>query len=196
MENLLSDSGLLILEKSLLYLKMNELRKICLKLKLPHKEQKGQLIQKILFYVKTGKRASSLEMPANSKAKKSQSYPLEPNTDILHGSYKNDYATRDFFKRIIGNHFHFTAFGIDWINKRWMEGNPPTYQEFGIFWQNEYEKRKIKKAPAKKEWAYINFVQDYIKKYPESNREKIMKAWKEEREKQLEQVQKILRLIF
>ncbi|NGX33947.1 MAG: hypothetical protein K1060chlam1_00291 [Candidatus Anoxychlamydiales bacterium] len=192
MDFFLSDSEILILEKSLLYLKMSELRTICLKLGIPNKEQKAKLIQKIVFYVKTEKVSLSPKMPEISKAKKSQSYPLEPKIYILYGRYKNDYATRDFLKKLVGNHFHFTAFGIDWINECWMEGKPPTYQEFAVFWQNEYERRKIKKAPAKKEWAYINFVQDYIKEYPEANRKKIMNAWKEEREKQLQYVKKTL----
>ena len=192
MNKFLSDSELLILEKSLFYLKMNELRKICLEFKISNKETKVKLIKKILLYAKTGKITASPKMPKNSIANKSQHYPLKPETYILYRSYKNDYATRVFFKSIIGNHFHFTAFGIDWINKLWMDGNPPTYLEFATFWQKEYERRKIKKDPAKKEWAYINFVQDYIKKYSEASREEILNAWNKEREKHLKYVGKIL----
>ena len=142
--------------------------------------------------MKTGKVVSSLKIPENSTAKKLQSYPLKPESYILYGSYKNNSVTREFFKSIIGKHFHFTAFGMDWINQRWMEDNPPTYQEFALFWQDEYERRKIKKMPAKKEWAYISFVQDYITKYPHASRNKIMDAWKKERIKHLKCVEKIL----
>ncbi len=61
---------------------------------------------------------------------------------ILKGSYKNDLKTRLFFKNIVGDHFHFTAFGIDWINEKWMEGNPPTYRDYATMWQSEVDRRK------------------------------------------------------
>ncbi|XVN42631.1 MAG: hypothetical protein RCG15_08655 [Candidatus Rickettsia vulgarisii] len=69
-------------------------------------------------------------------------YHLHPNTLMLKGSYKNDLRNRQFFKQLIGEHFHFTAIAIDWLNDRWMQGlpPPPTYQEF---LENSSRKAKV-----------------------------------------------------
>ena len=100
---------------------------------------------------------------------------------ILKGSYKNDLKTRLFFKSIIGDHFHFTAFGIDWINARWFAGNPPTYQEFADMWITESEKRVLEGSVPKKEWAYINFTQKFIAQVPNASRQQLLYAWETER---------------
>ena len=102
---------------------------------------------------------------------------------MLKGNYKNDLKTRLFFKKIIGEHFHFTAFGIDWLNERWMLGNPPTYQEFADMWEDEYRKRQKTPASAKEEWAYIRFVQGYLIHSPESSRDALNTAWENERQR-------------
>lgn len=69
----------------------------------------------------------------------------------------------------MGDHFHFTAFGIDWIKKRCIEGNPPTYGEFTLFWQKEHTARKQRKSSSKQERAYITFLQNHVKKYPNAS---------------------------
>lgn len=61
-----------------------------------------------------------------------------------------------FLKKLIGDYFHFTAFGVDWVDERWMDGNPPTYQEFVDMWRAEYKRRQETPANPKEEWAYIN----------------------------------------
>ena len=109
---------------------------------------------------------------------------LDKETLMLKGAYKNDLKTRLFFKQLIGEYFHFTAFGIDWLNDRWMEGKPPTYQEFAEMWHKEYEKRKKTPVPPKEEWAYINFVQNSLSISPTASQESINHAWECERQKQ------------
>lgn len=104
---------------------------------------------------------------------------------MLKGSYKNDYATRSFFKALIGSHFHFTAYGIDWLQERWEQGKPPTYREFANMWQSQWQWRKQQKVDPKEEWAYLNFCQQFMKKYPHSSRSQMMKEWKEKREAQV-----------
>jgi len=111
-----------------------------------------------------------------SQAESNRSAPLHPSRKILFGCYKNNEETRNFFKTLIGNHFHFTASGQDWIYERWTRGKPPTYAEFATFWQKEYEARKTKKRTPKQEWAYINFVQRYRKKEPKSSQQKLADA--------------------
>jgi len=151
-----------------------------------------ELIQRIQIFIETGKLFEKVPIPKNSKAKRKQLYPLEPDTLILFGNYKNDLKTRLFFKEMIGEYFHFTAFGIDWINDRWFNGNPPTYREFAKFWEAEYSRRKKEKPSPKQEWAYIIFVQNYLAQNPSAKREAIMQEWEKERRRNLLFVEKFL----
>lgn len=126
------------------------------------------------------------------KAKMGVEYPLTPHTLILKGSYKNDLKTRLFFKELIGNYFHFTAFGIDWLEARWLEGKPPTYQDFAEMWKTEYAKRKKLGTTPKEEWAYINFTQKFMNTHPDADRATLLKAWEAERIKHKESALKLL----
>lgn len=165
------------LKTCLLYLHVEELREIADRLALSVKGNKGALIQRILHFRQTGERLIVPKFPAVSCAKKGGVYPLKEEGLMLKGAYKNDLKTRLFFQQLIGANFHFTAFGIDWLNERWMAGNPPTYREFATMWQEEYARRKRMPAAPKEEWAYINFV----KKNPGTDRESLLRAWEAER---------------
>ncbi|KAF3362377.1 hypothetical protein PHSC3_001071 [Chlamydiales bacterium STE3] len=118
-----------------------------------------------------------------SCSKRGKTYSLGENELILKGAYENDLKTRLFFKRLIDKHFHFTAFGIDWLNERWREGKPPTYQEFAKMWQEEDQKRKEMPVAPKEEWAYINFVQNFLLNSPAAKRESVNDAWGYERQR-------------
>lgn len=166
---------------ALYFLKMGELKKLCLQLDLPYSGKKGQVIDTIKHFVNTGKVLEIPEIPAVSRAKKGQTYILSPNTKILLGAYKNDAKTRAFFKKLVGPHFHFTAFGIDWLNERWQQGKPPTYQEFATMWQKEVDKRKGKKPQPKQEWALITFVQKYMEAHPNASKAEVTNAWHKKR---------------
>lgn len=143
------------LQKSLLYLNISELKACCNSLKIPESSTKLLLINRILQYLKDGTLIKVSTIPIASRAQKNKKYPLQPDTSMVKGAYKNDLKTRLFFKKLIGNYFHFTAFGIDWLNQRWIGGNPPTYQEFATMWQQEYEKRKKEKVGPKQEWHIL-----------------------------------------
>lgn len=184
------------LQKSLVFLKVNELKYVCEKLQLSLKGKKGELIERIVVFVTTGKNQAPKKLPQASCASKGVLYPLKPDTLILKGSYKNDEATRLFFKRLIGEHFHFTAFGQDWIKERWLKGRPPTYKEFANFWQKEYEARKNKKAEPKEEWAFLNFTQRFLERNPKAERSEIAKEWEKERKKQVAKAFQLLGIIW
>ncbi len=167
---------------SLLFLHVEELREIARRLSLADKGNKIALIMRIVHFLKTGQKLAIPKFPEKSCAKRGV-YPLNEDALMLKGAYKNDLKTRLFFKQMIGDHFHFTAFGIDWLNERWMEGNPPTYREFAKMWQEEFEKRQKTPAAPKEEWAYINFVQKFLLTSPAASRESIQHAWELERER-------------
>ena len=178
--------------QALLFLNMRELKTICLHFKLPAQNEKITLIENITTYVTTGKKIAQKTIPAISKAHPKTIYPLAPETLILKGAFKNDLKTRIFLKQLIGDHFHYTAYGIDWIKNNWLKGTPPTYAEFAIYWQAEYQNRQINKAPLKQEWAYLNFLDHYKSQYPFALKEQAIIAWKIEREKQVQKVKSIL----
>ena len=181
---------------ALLYLNMRELKKICLHFGLATQSEKIKLIESIELYLTTGKIAPQPQIPAVSKAKARTVYPLSPQTVILKGSFKNDLKTRIFLKTLIGNHFHYTAYGIDWIKDHWMQGTPPTYAQFATYWQTEYLARQITKAPMKDEWAYLNFLDRYQKQHPTTSKVQAIAAWKIEREKNVNKVAQILHLFI
>lgn len=175
---LLTKEKLLILQDALYYMKMKELKKVCVMLSLPHDGKKIDLINRIMTFVQTGE---IVEYPTIPKQSRSSNYPaqaLSSEALMLYGSYKNDATTREFFKKIIGSHFHFTAFGIDWLNDRWLKGNPPTYQEFANYWLKETKRREQTKSKAKDEWKYINFLQQMNKENPALSKKDLMTRWK------------------
>lgn len=189
---LLCENDQNILNQSLVFLKMNELRTVCAMLSLPESGKKTQLIQRILVFIQTGTILRVPKFPVTSLANNHPQQTLSPNALMLYGNYKNDTKTRNFFKHLIGPHFHYTAYGIDWLNDRWLEGKPPTYQEFANFWIQETHRRSEEKAQPKEEWAYINFVQDYIAKQPTVSKMDLLNAWKKE---QAINVQKVYQLV-
>jgi DNA-binding NtrC family response regulator len=192
----LSQNDLNNLEDALYYLSVKELKNLCTQYNISYTGQKGHIIKCVLDIVLKGKQSPTKIMPDISKAKKNVDYPLKPNTLTLFGNYKNDLKTRLFMKSLVGEHFHFTAFGQDWMKALWYAGKPPTYQQFADYWQKEYEQRKQKAAQPKREWAYINFVQRYIKEKPDAKRLQITKAWKSEQLRQTQIAQQLLKKHF
>lgn len=174
----ISKSDLKLLNETIWFMKVAELRKCCAMLGIPDTGQKGKMVDRIISYAKTGVVKKNKIIPDISKSKGKPKQLLKPTSLMLHSEYKNDLKTRIFFKSLIGSHFHFTAFGIDWLNERWQDGNPPTYKEFADYWINETEKRKLKKPKPKKEWAYINFLQNYKKENPGSSKDDSIRDWK------------------
>ena len=175
---LLTDKELSQLENSLLYMKMGQLKQVCIRLALPAQGKKTELINRIVEFVQTGRIVRPGIMPTASLAKNYPLQELNAASLMLYGSYKNDALTRAFFTSLIGPHFHFTAYGIDWLNQRWHEGNPPTYQEFANYWVDETEQRKNKKAAPKQEWAFIRFLQKMATEQPTMQQADLMSSWK------------------
>lgn len=191
MANQLAASEINELHEYLYYLNLAELKNLSSQLGIPY-GKKADLIARILHFLKTDEIQKTPVIPAASKAVRGNKYPLHPDTLILCGSYKNNLVTRNFFKQLIGPFFHFTAFGIDWINEQWLAGNPPTYQEFADYWQKEAERRTLAPENPKTEWAYINFIQRFMKQYPNASAPKVRKEWHAERQEKAMRVFKIL----
>jgi len=171
---------------------MDELKLLAAELTLVDTGKKGQLIARILHFIDTGQKLTLPKFPTVSCAKRGVVYPLKPSALMLKGAYKNDLKTRLFFKKLIGEHFHFTAFGIDWLNERWMKGDPPCYQAFADMWIQETKRRAQTPASPKEEWAYIRFVQHFMEHAPGSSRDVVLQAWENERVQHKKTVMKLL----
>jgi len=182
------------LQESLNYLHIKELRDYCASLLLSTKGTKSTLIARIIHFLKTGEKIEVPKYPAISCAKGNKTFTPQPDSLMLKGLYKNDLKTRIFFKNLIGEYFHFTAFGIDWLEERWMEGKPPTYLEFAAMWQKEYAYRKENGSTPKDEWAYINFVQRYLLENPKASKDNILKNWDIERKRHKNLVEKFINI--
>jgi len=185
-----------ILLDSLHYLHVSELKQYCLHFDLSTKGKKIALITRIIHFLQKGEKLEAPPYPSNSMHKGPKAEQLKAKDLILKGAYKNDLKTRLFFKKLIGDYFHFTAFGIDWLEDRWMQGNPPTYQEFADMWEKEYAFRKANRSVPKAEWAYINFVKRYLKAHPQASRELLLEEWEIERNRHKKWVSKIIEKNF
>ncbi len=175
----LSEQQRVTLFKEMYYLNMAELRELCTTFRLPKKGKKAHLIDVIKTYLLTGEILKETPIPEVSCGKGPA--VLQADELVLFGSYKNDLRTRIFLKTLVGNHFHYTAWGLDWLRSRWEEGNPPTYQEFADAWQGNYVATQVQKHPPKQEWALIRFCLAYAEKHPEASRAEVIQAWKEVR---------------
>lgn len=109
---------------SLHYLHVSELKTCCENFNLSVKGKKLDLINGIIHFLQTGEKLNLRKYPSISLTKNKDTCILKPDALMLKGAYKNDLKTRLFFKGIIGEHFHFTAFGVDWLENRWMETHP------------------------------------------------------------------------
>lgn len=179
---------------ALYFMNMQELRELSEYYQLPTKAKKGLLIDRIKHFLQTGKMLNSQKIPQKSFAEKGTIYPLKPDTLILKGAYKNDLKTRKFFQKLIGEHFHFTAFGQDWISERWFQGKPPTYSEFAKYWQKENKQRQKQEAKPKQEWAYLSFIQRFLKECPTATKKQITTAWKKMRAAKIAEVKSTLKI--
>ncbi|MBM3857506.1 MAG: hypothetical protein FJ390_06035 [Verrucomicrobia bacterium] len=171
------------LQESLPFLHREELRLLCERHALSIRGSKPQVLQRILYFVETGKEREEKKIPSVLRIQKGAAPSLHLQSLMLYGGYKNDLKTRLFFKKIIGEYFHFTAFGIDWLRQRWLAGQPPTYQEFAQMWESEFKKGQQQKPAPKKEWAYICFTQQFLKMNPKATRQELLAAWHQERER-------------
>ncbi len=192
MHPLLLSPEITTLEKALYFMKMEELKHACETLRLPTAGKKIALIHRIITFIKTGSVVNTPIIPPISRAISHTPQPLHPHSLMLYDTYKNDLITRTFFKKIIGDHFHFTAFGIDWLNEQWLNGTPPTYQEFAQYWITETARRKKTKANPKQEWAYINFLQDMTARNPNVSRDELIQAWKALQREQARKAQQLI----
>lgn len=180
------------LESSIYFLKVGELKKIIQILNLNFSGNKPNMIRRIIAWYENKEENFKTEKPVTQII----SPIANPKTHLMKGIYKNNAESRTIFQSLIGPHFHFTVFGLDWLNQQWNLGISPTFQEFAKFWQEEFEKRKIKKAPLKDEWMFLRFQKEFKEKHPNATNREFQSAWHKIRQENLNITLKLLEIKF
>ncbi len=191
-QNLLDPDEQLALHDTLDYLNVSELKQACAMFDLPSKGKKGDIITRIITYLDSGVVTQLPTVPPQSLAKNHPPQDLRPKALMLQGGYKNDAKTRALFKEMIGPHFHYTAFGVDWLMDRWLQGDPPTYQEFADYWVEETERRKLTKVKPKSEWRLITFMQEMHAAHPLLTIADLFQLWHHVRNEKVKKAFEIL----
>jgi hypothetical protein len=141
------------------YWYLNELVTFCRQHGLSTAGQKQDIVARIESFLKTGKAAKA------PKARKptERRGPITKRTRVTE-AFKSDDETREFFKSVIGPHFHFTAQMQQWRKDKQRAGVPITYGDLVREWLDEKERRKDKKyrSPLQRTWEYNRFVRDFL----------------------------------
>eukprot|EP00440_Ansanella_granifera_P029631 gb/GFBE01032185.1/.p1 GENE.gb/GFBE01032185.1/~~gb/GFBE01032185.1/.p1 ORF type:complete len:219 (+),score=38.51 gb/GFBE01032185.1/:1-657(+) len=161
------------------YWEVAELSAFCRKHSLPSSGLKAQLAQRIIAFLKTGRASST----GTSKAQTSCQEPrdssvaggLKPSTPVK--NYKNDVATRDFFKRHCGSKFRFNEY-LRAFAKGTPNGKRFTYGDLIRGWQKAENQRRVGKQKIGKQFEYNQFTRDFFAANPGGTRRTMMKAWR------------------
>ncbi len=141
------ETDLDVIEGSIYFLKVPELKQLLTDAGLKPSGSKQTMINSLIAYAKgDSNRPSAPQLSDGERALRQQANQYDPTVFIVPGVYTNNRKSRELFHTLIGHHFSFTTFGMDWIKDRWAEGTCPTYQAFAEFWQEEYMRRKNKGA--------------------------------------------------
>jgi len=125
------------LKEALYFLKKEELSLILSKASQETMGCKQDLIDRVegLFSTvpqKEKQTAASSRLKSNTQ----NSHLISPKT------YTNGQKSRQIFLKLIGPHFKFTTYGMDWIKKQWALGKEPSYRDFAEYWQKEFQRRQ------------------------------------------------------
>jgi hypothetical protein len=180
----LSQTDLKNLESAIYFLKVTELKQICEKFNQCHKGSKQDLINTLLAFARGDDNYSpNKQISAAEQALRDNANSYDPGVYLVPGVYTNNKASRAILLELIGRHFTFTSYGMDWIKAQWHEGNCPSYLEFADYWQTEYQKRKNRDDFASKQTLKrVNFFREM--KGENLSKQELEKAWAVERAKQ------------
>lgn len=95
---------------------------------------------------------------------------------LLTDSYKNTENVRQFFKKHIGSHFHFTTTFMKWMKKN----SGKNLQNAANEWikLNELSKDKSIKTKIAPQFEYNSFIRDFLKVNPDMSLIDTIKQWK------------------
>lgn len=188
-----------LLDDAIYYLKVPELEYYITTLGIAAGPRKESMIAALLQFA--GRSPAPTDRPAaeppglSAEARRTLQTRFAPQTHIVPGHYTNGPASRARFKQLIGPHFSFTSYGMEWIRRQWAAGSCPTYQDFATFWQTEFERRKAGGAyTSKKTLQRVQFFRKMGGKG--LSKIELERAWSAERERQAGVARAILERII
>lgn len=139
----MTETDLDLIGGSIYFLKVPELKQLLTDAGIKPTGSKQTMINSLIAYAKgDSTRPSAPQFTDGERALRQKANQYDPTVFIVPGVYTNNRKSRELFLTLIGRHFSFTTYGMDWIKDRWAEGTCPTYQAFAEFWQEEYLRRK------------------------------------------------------
>jgi hypothetical protein len=152
-----------------------ELVAFCREIGINNSGGKIDIADKIAGYLRTGK-IESKNTSKGEKIKKGIQKIPESINDVIPDNYTSSQLFREYFKSIIGQQFHFTAY-----MKKYINGHQGiTFKEYADEWQAEYERRKNKNYKPKimKSCEYNQYIRDFFEDNPDKTRGEAIKYWK------------------
>ncbi len=176
---------------SIYYLKVEELGQICAALTVSPRGAKGTLAKRILNAVGVADEDGRAISTGRETRFSRYTGELDPETHILPGHYTNGPKMRAKLRTMIGDHFSFTNYGMEWIRERWLEESYPSFTEFASFWQGEYNRRR---AGGEFESLVTNARVRFFRAMEGQglSRDDLERAWQNERRSHVETVSQIL----
>jgi hypothetical protein len=134
-----------------------ELVDFCVSQGIPATGRKLEILQRIETFLRTGKVLRPQPTVLGAMGKRSDQ-PLTLTSPVV--NFKSDQRTREFFKKVIGPEFHFTAY----LNAFMKGRNNLTYGDLVKEWLAERERRKNKsyRPPIMKSCEYNQFIRDFF----------------------------------
>ena len=154
------------------YYKKSELVTFCRQNNLAQNGLKQILTERIYIFLSTGKKTFS---KTKSCTFRDSDLPLQKTTYVK--NYVNNLKTRQFFKKHIGSHFHFTVHLMSFIKKN--AGKKLTYEDLIKEWKREHIRKKDPnhKRPISKSCEYNQFFRDFFSKEKDRSRKDAIQAW-------------------
>ncbi len=191
MSNIYKDKKKLLKEFKLCYWMKDDLVKLARRIDLQTCGSKKEIFDRIAKYIETG--GTTIQIKNKIKVPNKNPKKITLKTKLKEG-WKCNKITRDFFKKHIGQQFHFT-----YHLNNYAKNNPnKTYDDLIKFWKKQQKNpEKYKKIYEKTgEFEYNNFVKKYFQKYPNADMKEIIKKWKEHKKARNKNCMKVIKSIL
>ncbi|MCD4720156.1 MAG: SAP domain-containing protein [Desulfobacula sp.] len=152
-----------------------ELVEFCKQNKLKTTGRKPELTTRIAYFLKTGHAPKESNIKSLKTKNSIQVLPNSMNNPIPE-NYTSSELYRKYFKSIIGNHFHFTAYMMQYI-----KATPGiTFKQYINEWKKEHERRKEKnyKPDIMKSCEYNQYIRNFFEKNKNLSLKDAIKCWK------------------
>ena len=175
-------------KESIYFLKIEELKSVLTYFKLSTSGGKKDLIARIFNHLDIHD-ADDSQVTRNLPSAHPENASVE--THIMPKHYTNGREYREKFELMIGSHFTFTSYGMEWIRDCWGNGIYPSYQDFADYWSKEYDRRK-NGGPYK--GPMTNRRVEFFKENSGMTKAELEELWASERQKHRDNISTLLKI--